>query len=228
MATDRLPDALRPILALQRADIHTSLPAAIVDYDPGTQTATIEIGLREILEAQDDDDPDQVATYPRLSGVPVAFPSAGGYHLTFPLPAGSTGDLVCTEGDLSRWLETGQVSDPGISTRHGLGGFFVPGLRHSRNRLSTRPDALSLGIDGGITLVIDDSSARVSGRLEVDGNTESAALASKTDEQINDLRAAIAGWTPISNDGGAALKIALSSWLGDVSATASAKIKSGG
>ncbi len=169
MATDRMPDMLRAVLAHQRADIHTTLPAAVVDYDPGTQTATIEIGLREILESLDDDDPDTVTAYPRLSGVPVAFPSAGSYHVTFPLPAGSTGALVCTEGDLSRWIETGQVSDPGVNDRHGLGGFFVPGLRHSRNRLPSRPDAFSIGIEGGITIRIDGSKAAISGNTEIAG-----------------------------------------------------------
>lgn len=33
------------------------------------------------------------------------------------------------------------------------------------------------------------------------------------EEKINDLIAAITGWTPVPNDGGAALKTALSTWL---------------
>lgn len=222
MATDRLPDTLRPILALQRADIHTSLPAAIVDYDPGTQTATIEIGLREILEAGDDDDADTVNTYPRLSGVPVAFPSAGGWHLTFPLPAGTTGGLTCTEGDLSRWLETGQVSDPGINARHGLGGFFVPGLRHSRNRLGARPDALSLGDEDGITLVIDGSKAAISGPLEVDGNSESAALAGAVAAALNEIK------LTLDSLASGAFSVPYTGTLGSEGALGSTKIKSGG
>ena len=48
MATDRLPDAIRPALTAQRQDLHTAYPAAVVSVDGGT--CTIEIGVREVRE----------------------------------------------------------------------------------------------------------------------------------------------------------------------------------
>jgi hypothetical protein len=201
MATERLPDALRSVLSLDRADLHTVLPASVVDYDEDTQTATLELGIREVIEAHDEDDADAVATYPRLRGVPVAFMSAGPWVLSFPIPAGTTGALICTEADLSKWLETGQVSDPGVNDRHGLGGFFLPGLRHSRNRIDRtgQAGALALGKEGGIVLTIGDAAAAISGPTEIEGTikvngeSDAAALASLVAIELGEISTAITG-----------------------------------
>lgn len=51
------------------------------------------------------------------------------------------------------------------------------------------------------------------------------ALSNLVSAQLQDLKDAINGWVPVPNDGGAALKTALSSWLASSSAVAATKVK---
>lgn len=60
-----------------------------------------------------------------------------------------------------------------------------------------------------------------SGEIVLNDGTDTAVKFSKLKEvadelqqTITDLKTAISGWTPVANDGGAALKAALSTWLG--------------
>jgi phage gp45-like len=58
---------------------------------------------------------------------------------------------------------------------------------------------------------------RANGTIEVTGGTvkigDSAAAALAKAAAISDLQTAINGWVPVPNDGGAALKAALVTWL---------------
>jgi hypothetical protein len=56
-------------------------------------------------------------------------------------------------------------------------------------------------------------------------STDFAAMAGLVQAQLAGLKSAINGWTPVPNDGGAALKVALTSWLASSSAVACAKVK---
>jgi hypothetical protein len=51
------------------------------------------------------------------------------------------------------------------------------------------------------------------------------ALGNLVTAQLADLKSAINGWTPVPNDGGAALKVALTSWLASSSAVSAVKVK---
>ncbi len=54
---------------------------------------------------------------------------------------------------------------------------------------------------------------------------EFVALGNLVTAQLADLKSAINGWAPVPNDGGAALKIALTSWLASSSAVSAVKVK---
>lgn len=70
---------------------------------------------------------------------------------------------------------------------------------------------------------IAEIEVRTSGKIEVDGGNNgglvlSAALAKKLntlEEDINKLKTAVSEWTPVTQDGGGALKTALSGWAGE-------------
>jgi len=60
----------------------------------------------------------------------------------------------------------------------------------------------------------------------IEGQTvQFVALGNLVQAQLADLKSAINGWTPVPNDGGAALKVALTSWLASSSAVSSVKVK---
>lgn len=55
--------------------------------------------------------------------------------------------------------------------------------------------------------------------------TQFVALGNLVASQLADLKSAINGWMPVPNDGGAALKTALTSWLSSSSNVSSVKVK---
>ncbi len=65
-------------------------------------------------------------------------------------------------------------------------------------------------------------------QLVINGGTDFVALASKVDAQITALKDVFSSWTPVASDGGAALKVLLTSLLGSgwPHSTASSSVKS--
>src|SRR5260221_3943082 len=205
---------LERLLADDRADLHVALPGVVQSYDPATQTASIKPMVQRVVREQDDER--AVDPMPVLPAVPVVFARGGGYFMTFPLVAGDAGLLVFCERDPGPWRHTGQDSDPGDEGLHWLtGAVLYPWLETEARALPTRPGHLVVGKEGGPELHIDGSHVDVGA---AGGNF--VALSNLVSAQLAALKSAINGWTPVPNDGGAALKVALTSWLGSSSATA--------
>lgn len=219
-----MAEALRRIVESQSVEMHVALPGIVKSYDASTQTADIELALTRPLPSPDEEEnEDEYEALPILPSVPVAWPRAGGFYLHFPMTEGDSVLVVFNELDINSWRNSGSVSDPAVSTRHALSGAVaVPGLYP---RTNTNPSAdgsnATLGAEGGLTVTL------TSGEMQVDGSGDAAALASEVDDQLNNLKTVFNGWTPSPNDGGAALKAALSSWISDMSASASSVLKVG-
>lgn len=120
------------------------------------------------------------------------------------------------DGTLDLTPDDGRVRGTGlqgIQIRHGLPGCSVRVPAGTRVRLAwddgdPRKPYCCLWDGGAVTEVSIGGSAKV-------------ALASLVAAQLDDLKAAIAGWVPVPNDGGAALKTALSDFAGSSSDVAS-------
>ena len=76
-----LSAVVKGIVDYRLDNLHTSLPAQVVDYDAATQTATLRVMLFRTV------DKDNVTgkEYPLLSKIPVHFPRAGGMSITLPV-----------------------------------------------------------------------------------------------------------------------------------------------
>lgn len=163
------PETIRRVLETERQEMHTCKPARVRSYDHEAQTAEIEIGVREVLAAGDDDQADTVQDFPILRDVPVAFPRGGGWYIHFPLSVGTTGLVYFTDTDPGEWRASpaGAPVDPGVATRHGLSGaVFVPGLHL---RANPNPDVgsveagMRLGREGGVFIEILQDEIAVGG-----------------------------------------------------------------
>ena len=132
--SERIPlrsaEALRRILQSFSLDLHTAIPGIVRSYDPTTQTADIEPAIRRVLPAaNEDDDADETEALPILPSVPIVWPRAGGFFLHFPISPGDSVLVVFSEVDTNAWRASGDLSDPGVPTRHGLSGAVaIPGL----------------------------------------------------------------------------------------------------
>ena len=99
-------------------DLHTQMRGNVVSYDEGTKTCEVKIAAKRAV-------PDGNGGYvyedlPNIPNVPVAWPSAGGFMLHWPLAAGDSVFLTFDEVDVQRWETTGEVCEPGYLERHGL------------------------------------------------------------------------------------------------------------
>lgn len=221
MTERSIADALTRVLDSFAGDLHVALPGVIRAYDTASQTATIELGALRVVPAEDRDvDEDSTESLPILQSVPVAWPRAGAFFLHFPLDAGDSVIVLFSESDLNAWRQSGGVVDPGIGERHGLGGAVaIPGLYPRASVVGSADGTYGrVGHDNGPFVEFRPSEIRAGGSL-------SLSKATLVDDQLNDLKTAIAGWTPVPNDGGAALKTALTSWLLDLASTGTSILK---
>lgn len=215
-----LVNAVKSAIESRVRNIHTAMPGRVESYDAGSQTASIVPMVIPTVPGADEDDGEAAAPLPKLLSVPVIFPRAGDFAITFPVRKGDTVLLIFAERDIGRWRATGERERPIVSTPHGISGAIaIPGLYPSGDALSgVDEDALFLGQPGGFGVRVTDE------RAEVGGDSDAAALASKVDAFFD----AFVGAQPVAQDGGAAIQTAVMEAWGASDTTASAKLKLGG
>ena len=137
------------------SDLHTSLPGKVVRYDAATQKADVQPLIKE--RYTDESGAMQARELPVIPAVPVQFPGAGGYRITFPVNVGDTGLIVFSEASLDKWLVSGGTVDPADDRRHDLtDAVFLPGLRDFGHALASAPtDRATFGKDDGLQIHVD-------------------------------------------------------------------------
>ncbi len=156
-----LQDLLARFRESLTADLHTSLPGKIVRYDSSTQKADVQPLIKE--RYTDESGATQVRDLPVIPAVPVQFPGAGGYRITFPIATDDTGLVVFSESSLDKWLVSGGTVDPSDERRHDLtDAVFLPGLRDFGHPLGSAPtDRATFGKDDGLQIHVDGSKIRI-------------------------------------------------------------------
>lgn len=218
-----LETTLAQIFDSRQRGMHTALPGQIQSYDPEKQEADIVPLIHRTLPGPDDDDEDTVEELPVLMHVPVLFPRAGGFGITFPVQKGDTVLVIFCERAIGRWRATAERAAPELPELHGANGAVaIPGLYPGRDALEdVDPDNMVLGAIAGSGPKVKITPEHV----EVDGTSDAAALASKVKAVID----AFVNAVPTATDGGAAIQAAVkAAWEGINSTVASSKLKLGG
>jgi hypothetical protein len=214
------------------ADIRTVVPAKVVKWDATKGRADCQVLVK--VPYHDEEDDRQVKSFPVVPGVPVQFFGAGGYRFTCPISDGTVtidevrapatmGSLFFSHVSLDKWLSgTGREVDPELDHHHApADAIFVPGLMPFGSPWSSIPtDHATIGCDSGVQIHFHSTTIAIG---DESGN-DFVALASKVKAWLDAFNAAVTGWTPVANDGGAALKLALTTLIGgtpttDVAAT---------
>lgn len=175
--TPSLAAVIRRALDARLVDVHTAVPAEVLEYDAATQKVTAQPLLRR---AYWDESGERIAEkLAPIPGVPVAFPGSGGFRVTFPVVVGDTVLLVFSEASLDKWLSHGGDVDPVDDARHELSdAIAIPGLRDFGHALGDAPtNRMSMGYDSGPTIEIDESEVR----LGSNGANDPVALKSDLD-----------------------------------------------
>lgn len=141
--------------------VRTSMPGRVVSFDPVMQTAVVEAMVHQVLSDGG------AAALPPLLDVPVAFPRAGGFVITFPVKPGDEGLVSLSDRCIDGWWQSGKAGPPLTYRMHDLSdAFFAPGICSLPNVVPDfKMDALvvrSLAGDAYVKLGEDR-------RIEIDG-----------------------------------------------------------
>jgi len=144
-------------------NVSTSVPGNVLSFDPSTQMAEVQIGLKMHTEADE-----HIDRSPTIY-VPVNFWGASGGTLECKVEAGTEGVLFFSQECIDSWVDQGGVavkSDPRRFSQDDA--FFIPGFR-------SRPGAIKDFANNGIRLrnnaassyvwVKDDGSIEINGTL---------------------------------------------------------------
>lgn len=166
-----LEEVLRMATHQALFEVHTALPGKVEKYDEKTQKADVKPLLKRTVI--NDDGTELSESLPVISDVPVLFPRAGGFFISFPVQPGDFVLLVFCERSIDKFTAgTGGEVDPVDLRMHDLSDAvalpaFYP---FSRPIKDANPDDLVLGQDaGGAQLAIKDG-----GKVEITfdkGNT---------------------------------------------------------
>lgn len=144
-----LPEIIRAAIQAHDADLHVSIPAEVVRVDLAKGQVDARPLVKDVLTAGDGA---RVAlSVPVIANVPIVWPGAGGFRLTFPVAAGDSVLLVFSDRSLDAWLARGGEVDPGDPRRHALSdAVAIPGLRSFKDAWAgAAADGVTLGAEAG-------------------------------------------------------------------------------
>lgn len=142
--TPSMVDLILEAIDAKMIDVHTGIPCKVESYNVDKGTVNVIPQISRII--QDEDDERAVEDLPRLLNVPVVFPGAGGFSVTFPIAAGDYVLVMFCEVPVGEWLAS-EGSDPMDERRHSLAGAIaIPGIRPtSKASANATTDKIVLG-----------------------------------------------------------------------------------
>jgi archaellum component FlaG (FlaF/FlaG flagellin family) len=130
--TDDLTTAIQAAQQGAQAEIWTALPGQIISFDPGKMTCKVQPTVT--AKVTDSEGVAANTKLPVLVDVPVIFPSAGGFSLTFPVQAGDECLVMFASRCIDAWWQLGGVRDQVEPRMHDLSdGFAIVGPKSLPN-----------------------------------------------------------------------------------------------
>lgn len=144
-------EAMRLVLDGRQSNIWTSMPGIIQAVDLTAMTCAVQPAIQAKVE--NETGAITLQNLPLLLDVPIVYPSAGGFTLTFPIKAGDEVLVVFACRCIDAWWQLSEVQRPLEARMHDLSdGFAVPGPRSSGNVLgSISSSKVQLRNDAGDT-----------------------------------------------------------------------------
>lgn len=207
-------DVIRSAIESRLLDLHTSMPGRVVTYYPATQTADVQPVIKRAIQSYSGELVHE--ELPIIHNVPIEWPGGGGYAMQFPVMSGDFVWLIFSEAATAMWRSTGQISEPGDLRRHDLSYACAIFVRGPETKvLVPLAPSTEARMDCPGPFVFSSAAGQAAAQFVASATLVSAALQA--------LKAVFDGWTPVANDGGAALKtalgLALSSWPPNLAVT---------
>lgn len=160
-----IPSLMDLLLDMKREalqDLNAAKIGQIVSFDPATQTAQVQILLKQYVENAPDITK-QIIDYPLLVDCPVFFAGGGLGSLRFPVAAGDECLLVFCDRDIDLWFTTGQTGIPNSNRLHDISdGFAIVGFRSAAKALQDfQNDEVQLKHGDAVLTLKDGTKAEI-------------------------------------------------------------------
>lgn len=121
-------EAMRLVLDGRQSSLWTAMPGIVQSVDLGTMTCEVQPAIQGTIE--DENGVLQSVNLPLLVDVPICFPNAGGFVVTFPMAQGDEVLIVMASRCIDAWWQSGGIQRPMEARMHDLSdGFAIPGPR---------------------------------------------------------------------------------------------------
>lgn len=178
-----LQNVINAALAAGVRDVYTLIPAKVVKWDADQGRADCQILIKHV--SSDEEGARVVESWPVVTGVPVIFPGANGFRITFAVADGDTGMLQFAHASLDKWLATQTPTrevDPELDHDHALNdAVFLPGLKPFSATWTIPDSGMSIGSE-------TESQSRIaitSDRISVNGHMNGAAPAAREGDETS-------------------------------------------
>lgn len=179
-----LEEALRIALDGRVSSVWTSLPGIITKVNFQQMTVEVQPAIQAIIT--NPDGTTKNVNLPLLVDVPIVFPSAGGFTLTFPIKAGDEVLVILACRCIDSWWQSGNIGTPVEARMHDLSdGFAIPGPKSQPKKLSNISSSnVQLRNDSGSTFVeitpsgdinLKATNINVTGKMKVTGEVETTS-----------------------------------------------------
>ena len=157
MTTPSFTSAIVDAIDSKLSGLNISLPAKVETYDASDLRVSVKPLIKRRVEQEDGSI--VLESLPIVTDVPLVFPGAGAYRITFPVSVGDTVLLVFASSSLDRWLELGGEVDPADDRSSALSdAIAIPGLRDFKNADSAHTSAVVIESDGDDILLGSQSA----------------------------------------------------------------------
>jgi hypothetical protein len=120
---DDFEGALLAAMAGRLASVWTALPGEVVGVDLSAQTVSIQPTIQGKVTSADGAESD--VSLPVLVDVPIVWPRAGGFALTFPIAVGDEVLVVFSSRCIDSWWQSGGVGVQAEKRTHDLSDGFA-------------------------------------------------------------------------------------------------------
>ena len=170
--SNSLSGAIKLAIRKSMQDMHNMLPAQVVAYNSGNNTATVQPLISVIDTANNQTIRVQIT-------VPVLQMGGGGFVLLFPIKAGDLGWIKSNDRDISIFKQSKQQSAPNTERFHDFAdSVFIPdNMLNGVSRGGATTDCTLQSIDGTTTIGLGEGKVTITCPTEIIMNTPLVTIA---------------------------------------------------
>lgn len=188
--------------------VNTVMPGYILEYNNSTQLAKVQPVFKSSF--LNDDNEEIIKDRPPIENVPIIFPRAGSYFISFPVAKNDPVLLIFSQRSIDSYMETDgkKTIDPIDNRKFDLSDCFaLPGMITGKNKLSnTLSNGLKIAKEDDSVIIQIASNGEVqikAGAVRLGSLTanKALALAQETNARLSEIENKYNAHTHIGNLG---------------------------